>query len=75
MPTLVENLTTQLEQIAARIVEITASANPTISVAGRTIGKTEYLATLMQAQKDLFAQLQQADALTNGAWEVRSYGG
>lgn len=74
MATLVENLQTQIAQIGALIVEITATANPTVTIAGRTVGKTEYLHELRESQKELMLQLQQADLLTNGLWEVRSYG-
>lgn len=72
---LISNLT-QIElaisQILARIVEITASANPTISVAGRTIGKTEYLRELRDALRDLREQKALEDG--GGAWEVRGRG-
>lgn len=72
MPTNLEQIETSISQILARIVEITASANPTVSVAGRTIGKTEYLRELRDALRDL--REQRALEENGGAWEVRGRG-
>ncbi len=71
---LASNILIQIQQIGELIVEITASQNPTVSVAGRNIGKTEYLHELRDAQKDLMEQYQIALLIDSGPFEVRSRG-
>lgn len=70
MSTNTDLIDTSISQILARIVEITASNNPTINAAGRSIGKTEYLHELRDALRDLREQR----ALEDGAWEIRGRG-
>jgi peptidoglycan hydrolase-like protein with peptidoglycan-binding domain len=64
------SLDTAIAQTIARIVEVTASANPDYSVAGRSISKGAYLAQLNQALKELRETRQQFD----GYFEVRTRG-
>lgn len=74
MATLVENVLSQITQVAERIVEVTASANPDYSVAGRSISKGTYLTQLREAQRDLMEQLQLAYLIESGPFEIRSRG-
>lgn len=59
-----------LTQMRARILELTASQNPDVQVAGRTINKSQYLATLLAQYAETLKLQQQAD----GPFEVRSWG-
>lgn len=61
-----------LANIRARILEVTASANPDYSVGGRSISRGAYLSQLKDSYKEILALRQQAD--NGGAWEVRGYG-
>ena len=45
-PSPITQLTTAYNQIIARIVEITAQANPNVSIDGESYSKADYLATL-----------------------------
>jgi hypothetical protein len=47
------DLKTALEQIDARIVEITASPFPDVSIGGKSVQKTAYLRTLMDEREKL----------------------
>lgn len=55
MATAAENLETSITQITARIVEVTASANPDYTENGRTISKGTYLTQLQQSLNELLA--------------------
>lgn len=64
------SLQTAYEQVIARIVEVTASANPDYSIAGRSFSKGAYLAQLTQQLKSL----KEAIAIESGPYEIRSRG-
>lgn len=68
MPTALENLQTARDQIAARIVEVTASANPDYSVGGRSISKGTYL-TQLGAELERLEKLIQR---LGGPYEIRT---
>lgn len=70
MATVAQNLQTAYEQVAARLVEVTVSANPDYSIAGRSISKGAYLSQLTQQ----LAELKKAIAMESGPFEVRSRG-
>lgn len=65
-----ENLDAIIDQTVARIKEVTASQNPDYSVAGRSISKGAYLATLT----DQLFKLEQARQRADGPFEVRTVG-
>lgn len=68
-----DDLETARDQIAARIVEVTASANPDYSVGNRSISKGAYLAQLMDSLAKLEDAILRADQTTNGPFEIRTY--
>ena len=70
MATRSENLSTALDQLAARIVEVTASVNPDYSVGNRSISKGAYLLQLQQAFKEMQSMAQNA----SGSYEVKTRG-
>ena len=70
MATYAENLATIRDQITARIIEVTASANPDYSVDGQSVSKAGYLATLTSQLESINKALQMAD----GGFEIRSRG-
>lgn len=70
MATYAEQLTTARDQIMARIVEVTASANPDYSIDGQSVSKAAYLSTLTAQLEPINTALQMAD----GGFEIRSRG-
>lgn len=70
MATAAENLETAITQITARIVEVTASAQPDYSDQGRTISRGTYLTQLQQSLKELL----DLRAKTGGPYMVVSQG-
>jgi len=70
MATRAQQLDTAIDQIIARIIEVTASPNPDYLIAGRSISKSAYLATL-DAQ---LITLEEARQRADGAFEIRSRG-
>lgn len=69
-PNRAANLDTAIDQVVARIAEVTASAAPDYSIDGVSISKASYLQTLTG---QLLA-LEQARQRADGAFEVQSLG-
>ena len=65
-----DDLTTARDQIAARLVEITASPKPSYTVDGQTVSWTAYLKELREAMSSLDAEILKAD----GPYEIRTQG-
>lgn len=70
MATRADNLQTALDNIAARLADVTANPKPSYSVDGESVSWTEYFNALTQQQLALEQALQRA----NGPFEVRSRG-
>jgi hypothetical protein len=68
MATLAQNLATAREQIAARIVDITATPKPDYSIDGESISWGAYLTQLTQQLEALDKAIQRSD----GPFEVRT---
>ena len=68
MATRAQNISDALDNIAARIKEVSESANPDYSVGGRSISKGAYLSQLMEA----LAQLRTQEQTLSGPWEVKT---
>lgn len=64
------NLITAKEQVAARLVELTASPKPSYSVDGQSVSWESYFATLTNQLQALEQAIQRAD----GPFEVRTQG-
>lgn len=65
-----DNLIATRDQIAARLVEITAQPKPSYSVDGESYSWSEYFQALANQLKGLNELIQQAD----GPWEFRTKG-
>ena len=70
MATRAQNLQTALDNIAARLAEITASPKPSYSIDGESVSWTEYFSALMAQQSALRTELAQA----SGPYAVISQG-
>ncbi len=64
----IDDLTTARDQVAARIKEITASANPDYSEDGASYSKAQYLVILVQRLQEL----QKAIQVLSGPFLLRS---
>ena len=64
------NLITAKEQVAARLVELSASPKPSYSVDGQSVSWESYFATLTNQLQALEQAIQRAD----GPFEVRTQG-
>ncbi len=58
MPSDLANLKTAYSQILERIVEVTASTQPTYSLDGQSFSRTEYLAQLATQAKEMLETIQ-----------------
>jgi hypothetical protein len=70
MATVKENLITAREQIAERLVELTASLNANVSDQGRSVQLQSLLDSYVKQMADLDVLIARAD----GPWIVTSYG-
>ena len=57
MPTLLENLQTARDNMAARLAEITASPKPSYSIDGQAFSWTEYMKFLLDGIRALDEQI------------------
>jgi len=64
----------QIDEVAALIADLLANPKPDYSIGGKSVSWGAYLGQLLQSQKDLMDQLQIANLIDNGPFEVRSYG-
>ena len=74
MPLLYDTLRMQLDAVAALIGDLLANPKPDYSIGGKSVSWGTYLGQLLQSQKDLMDELQKANLLDQGGWEIRSYG-
>ena len=68
MATRAQNISDAIDNITARIAEVTASTNPDYSVGGRSISKGAYLSQLI----DALALLRVQEQTLSGPWEVKT---
>lgn len=58
----IDDLRTAYAQVCQRIVELTASAQPTVSIDGETVNTAEYLQTLLEARERLKKAIQDEES-------------
>ena len=74
MGALTDQVRHQIDAVAALIADLLANPKPDYSIGGKSVSWGAYLGQLLQSQKDLFAQLQTANLVDNGPFEIRTYG-
>lgn len=74
MGALTDQVRHQIDEVAALIADLLANPKPDYSIGGKSVSWGAYLGQLLQSQKDLMDQLQIANLIDNGPFEVRSYG-
>lgn len=70
MATRAQNISDSIDQIAARIKEVTASAAPDYSVGNRSVSKAAYLAQLVAQYNALLG----AETTAGGPFEIKTQG-